>query len=76
MASDQPPAEPKELVSVIDVLENALGDLSADRVTALGTSQLDELADAVNAFYEAWLSPEPGADELRFYSGGSETVTP
>jgi hypothetical protein len=55
---------------VIDVLENALGDLSGERVGSLGVPELDELAEAVNSFYESWRTPALGTDEVRFYSGG------
>jgi len=60
----------REFVTILDVLDNALGELSANRVAALGTAELADLADAVDAFYNAWQSPELGGDELRFYSGG------
>jgi hypothetical protein len=56
--------------TVIDVLENALGELSADRIALIGTAELDDLADGVNAFYDAWRTPELEEGDLRIYSGG------
>jgi hypothetical protein len=38
----------REFVTILDVLDNALGELSANRVAALGTAELADLADAVN----------------------------
>jgi len=69
-SSNQRAAKPPNSPTVIDVLENALGDLSDKRVAALGTAELDDLADAVNAFYESWQTPALRTDEVRFYSGG------
>lgn len=56
--------------TIIDVLENVLGDLAPDRVNLLTAAELEELAGAVNAFYAEWQAPPLCDDELRVYSGG------
>ena len=56
--------------SVIDVLENALGELTAERIARLTPSELDGLSEVVNQFYDAWEPPALSGDELRLYSGG------
>jgi len=55
---------------VVDVVENFLGDLSGERIEKLSVSELDRLAEAVNAFYDAWEPPPLEADEFRLYAGG------
>ncbi len=64
------PDSPPPTVSILDVLENALGDLRPKRIAELTPDDLERLAAAVNAFYDAWSTPEIGADELQVYSGG------
>lgn len=64
------PDTPSPMVSILDVLENAIGDLSPKRISELTTDDLQRLADVVNAFYDSWETPAVGGDELRVYSGG------
>jgi hypothetical protein len=54
--------------SILDVLENYLGDLSDSRVDRLTGEEISELAERVNEFYENWTMPE--ATDLRMYAGG------
>jgi hypothetical protein len=59
-----------ERTTIIDVLEQSLGTLTADRVQQLTPQELDALADAVNEFYVSWTAPPLTDEELRVYSGG------
>lgn len=54
--------------TILDVVENLLGDLTADRIDRLAAPELAELADRVNDFYDSWQPPQ--TDELRMYAGG------
>jgi hypothetical protein len=56
--------------TIIDVLENALGEITAARLESLNEAELAQLADAVNAFYDTWEPPALTSDELRLYFGG------
>lgn len=57
-------------VTIIDVLEKALGDLSAKRLQELSEPELESLANAVNGYYADWAAPATIDDEFRLYSGG------
>jgi hypothetical protein len=56
--------------SIVDVLENILGELTLSHINALTAADMDGLAQAVNVFYEGWRPPPSASDELRLYSGG------
>ena len=53
--------------TVLDVIENALGDLNPDAAHRLGPEEISDLADRLNEFYEAWSMPQV---EDGGYSGG------
>jgi hypothetical protein len=56
--------------TILDVLENALEELTERRIRTMTALEIDDLAQAVNAFYDAWeLPPTPDGD-LRLYLGG------
>jgi hypothetical protein len=56
--------------TIVDLLENALGELSTERAGSLSPDELEGLAEVVNAFYDAWDVPVLESDDLRVYSGG------
>jgi hypothetical protein len=56
-------------ITIVDVLENALGELSAARALSLSATEIAALSEAVNAFYEPW-EPPANNDALRLYAGG------
>jgi ribosomal protein S20 len=58
------------LITIIDVLENALGELTHERIQRLTRAEIEALAQGVNAFYDSWEAPPVGPDDLRMYSGG------
>jgi hypothetical protein len=59
------------LPTILDVLENALGDeISAGRAERLSIQEVDELYASVNAFYDAWDPPLAPQDTLRVHLGG------
>lgn len=59
-----------DVASVVNVVENVLGDLSGEGIERLSASELERLAEAVNAFYDGWEPPPLQADEFRLYAGG------
>lgn len=61
---------PLQPPTIVDVLENALGQLSQQRVRSLSKADIADLEQVVNAFYDAWDVPALPADDLRMYLGG------
>jgi hypothetical protein len=57
-------------MTIVDVLENTIGELTAERVQQLTPQGLDTVADVVNEFYGKWTAPPLADGELRLYSGG------
>lgn len=64
------PRAAADVVSVVDVLANALGELTAERVARLSKEEINHLAEVVNVFYDEWSPPPVGEDDLRLYPGG------
>jgi hypothetical protein len=64
-------AEPSPQVTIIDVLENALdGELSAGAIEQLSLTQISELAEPVQDFYEVWAPPALAEGDFRIHLGG------
>lgn len=56
--------------TIVDVLEDVLGELTPSRAQKLTSHELEILADRVNQFYATWSAPPLSEDEFRVYSGG------
>lgn len=62
--------------SILDVLENALdGDISRTAAAKLSQRQVDDLFEAVNAFYASWSPPASEQSEMRVHLGGWVAMT-
>lgn len=63
--------DPLTTATIVDVLENTLdGELTTERVNRMSSTEMADLFDAVNLFYEEWRPAPPADDLLRVHLGG------